>query len=416
MRTIFFLVLFCFSSFAFSQTDINNADHGVVLVLASGGGDVWTGSSFVVAEGDILATNNHVVEGAEKIEVGFWQDNSATKPTWLPATVIWTSKGLDLALIQVPNLNRHPLVLSEKLPIKGSKVISIGFPGVADSKFKYKTLDSTLTEGVVGRVFENPWATRNNDGPNLTIIQHSATINHGNSGGPLLDGCGHVVGINTQIALDKDALNQTLVASAGINYASDISYILEVLKSKGLKYSSSSSDCIPGAMSSSSSLNPSLVYLIIFIALALACSALIFALRKNRVVVETFTQFKRRSSNQISSSPLLNSNRDNFLLLVGHDSLGNEVRLTFSRELGSGEEIVIGRDRAQSTLSIDDPTLSRQHASFKVIDGVLMVRDLGSTNGSSIDGASLLRQYRPLKIGQQISFGKVQLKIIRDKS
>ena len=415
MRLLYLFILFFISGQAFPEGNINNADNGVVYIRASGGGEAWSGSGFVVADGDILATNHHVVSEATKIEIGIWPNSSATKPTWLPATVIWDSEDLDLALIKVPGLNRHPVELYEKKPVKGAKVISIGFPGVADSGFKYKTLDSTLTEGVVGRVFENPWASVKNNGAPLVIIQHSATINHGNSGGPLLDACGRAVGVNTQIALDTDARKQTLIASPGINYASDISYVMEALKSKNIKYVSTSTDCV-GSVAAQPSSNPAITYFILFLAISLACGALFFSLRKTKIVTETFTQFKRRSSGERGAGHIQTSDDEGALYLIGKDSLGKGVSLRLGKRLLSNGEILIGRDSSQCKLTIDDATISRTHASLKIVDGILMVRDVGSTNGSSLDGVSLSNRYAPVKFGQLLCLGKVRLKISRGAS
>jgi hypothetical protein len=410
MRLIYFFILFCLSGHVFSQGNINSADKGVVLISVEKGPKIGgRGTGFVVADGGIVATNHHVIEGATQIDIVVWPDSEASKPTYMPATVIWDSPGLDLAILEVPKLNRAPLVLYEKEPFKGAKVISIGFPGVADAGFKYKTLDSTLTEGVVGRVIENPWE----NGTPLIIIQHSATINPGNSGGPLLDGCGRAVGVNTALALDSDTRNQVKVASAGINYASAISYVIEALKSKNIKYSSTASDCINGAVQPAS--NNTLIYLILVATLFLASGALVFSLRKSKIVTETYTQFKRRSSGDKSIGNLRTSAEDDDLYLIGKDSAGRSVSFQLAKRLLSEGEILIGRDSTQCKLPIDDATISRTHASIKIVDGILMVRDLGSTNGSSLDGVSLTNRFAPVKLGQLLCFGKVKVKISRGR-
>lgn len=407
---LFFITFFCQT--AISGIEINNSDKAVVLIGAEKSRDkVGAGTGFVVAEGGIVATNHHVIRGANKIVIIVWPEGNASKPDLLPATVVWDSPGLDLALLQVQNLNRRPLVLHEKIPEKGSKVVSIGFPGAADELWEKAILESTLTEGIVGRIFEQPWRLNKNGEP-LVIIQHSASVNHGNSGGPLLDNCGRVVGVNTQLGVELTENNE-IKQVPGINYASHIAYIANALKSRNINYTTSATECIDSSNGSVSSSNQPLIYSVLFITLALAIGALVFSLRKTKIVTETFTQFKRRSSTN-SSSVVGNQPVDNNLIyLNGKDSLGKPINLRLDKQLLNQGEILIGRDSSQCKLSIDDATISRMHAAIKIVDGILMIRDVGSTNGSTLDGASISNRFTPVKFGQVICLGKVKMKISR---
>ena len=145
------------------------------------------GSGFVIdAEGKIL-TNNHVVSGSSKIEVVLADQTSYT------AELLDRDPTNDLALIQIrPKKKLAYLRLgdSEKLQV-GQKVLAIGNP------FR---LAGTLTVGVVSAI------GREINGENGRVleglIQTDAAINHGNSGGPLLDSQGSVIGINTAIIGD----------------------------------------------------------------------------------------------------------------------------------------------------------------------------------------------------------------------
>ena len=142
------------------------------------------GSGFVIdPEGKIL-TNNHVVSGSSKIEVVLSDQSSYT------AELLDRDPTNDLALIQIrpkKKLSYLRLGDSEKLQV-GQKVLAIGNP------FR---LAGTLTVGVVSAI------GREINGENGRVleglIQTDAAINHGNSGGPLLDSQGSVIGINTAI-------------------------------------------------------------------------------------------------------------------------------------------------------------------------------------------------------------------------
>uniref|UniRef100_A0A831X8I0 PDZ domain-containing protein n=1 Tax=Thermorudis peleae TaxID=1382356 RepID=A0A831X8I0_9BACT len=143
-----------------------------------------TGTGFIIDEQGHVITNNHVVEGAQEIEVLFSDGSKAS------AQLVGADRFSDLAVIKVdpPVPGTLPLGDSDALR-PGDRVIAIGST-LGD-------FTNTVTEGVVsglGRQLETP------DGFNLeNLIQHDASINPGNSGGPLLNLRGEVVGVNTAV-------------------------------------------------------------------------------------------------------------------------------------------------------------------------------------------------------------------------
>ena len=143
------------------------------------------GSGFVIDTDGHIATNQHVVDGATSIQVTFADGKTAS------AKVVGTDRSTDVAVIQVdaPKSELHPLTFADSNDVQvGDGVVAIGSPF---------GLKGTVTTGVVSAL------DRTIDAPNnFTIsgaIQTDAAINHGNSGGPLLDADGHVIGINSQI-------------------------------------------------------------------------------------------------------------------------------------------------------------------------------------------------------------------------
>jgi S1-C subfamily serine protease len=147
------------------------------------------GSGFVLDEDGHVATNQHVVDGASAIRVRFW--NGAT----YPATLVGADPSTDVAVIdvQAPGSVLHPLSLGDSGTVRvGDAVVAIGSPF---------GLEGTLTAGVVSALHRQMTSPNN-----FTIddsIQTDAAINHGNSGGPLLDLAGKVIGINSQIQSDS---------------------------------------------------------------------------------------------------------------------------------------------------------------------------------------------------------------------
>jgi serine protease Do len=140
------------------------------------------GSGFVIdGEAGIIITNNHVIEGADEITANF---NDGTK---LKATLLGTDEKTDLAVLQVePTTPLKAVSFGDSDAIRvGDWVMAIGNPF---------GLGGTVTVGIV--------SARNRDinsGPYDNFIQTDASINRGNSGGPLFDMEGNVIGINTAI-------------------------------------------------------------------------------------------------------------------------------------------------------------------------------------------------------------------------
>jgi S1-C subfamily serine protease len=143
------------------------------------------GSGFVIDRKGDIVTNDHVVQSATGVRVGF--SGGAT----YPAKVVGTDPSTDLALIRVnaPGSALHPLTLTDSGKVEvGDPVYAIGNPF---------GLDRTMTAGIVSATGRDIQAPNGLGIPNA--IQTDAPINHGNSGGPLLNALGNVVGINDQI-------------------------------------------------------------------------------------------------------------------------------------------------------------------------------------------------------------------------
>ncbi|MBC8248811.1 MAG: trypsin-like peptidase domain-containing protein [Anaerolineales bacterium] len=144
-----------------------------------------TGSGFVIDKEGHIVTNNHVVEGADEVEV------TLSDGTRVPAEVVGTDPFNDLAVIKinVPSAKLYPVELGSSADLRvGQRAIAIGNPF---------GLDRTLTTGVIsslGRPLE-----AENGRVIYNVIQTDAAINPGNSGGPLLDSRGRVIGVNTAI-------------------------------------------------------------------------------------------------------------------------------------------------------------------------------------------------------------------------
>lgn len=145
------------------------AAQAVATIFSSRG----HGSGFLVSTDGYLLTNHHVVGGAKYVKVR-WADGSEEL-----GEVIRSDSARDVALVKVAGTRRRPLALRQGPVRLGETVFAIGTP--LDEKF-----ENTVTRGVVS-------ATRVDQG--LGYIQSDVTVNTGNSGGPLLDETGVVIGI-----------------------------------------------------------------------------------------------------------------------------------------------------------------------------------------------------------------------------
>ncbi|HEY1203306.1 MAG: trypsin-like peptidase domain-containing protein [Bryobacteraceae bacterium] len=143
-----------------------------------------TGSGFLVDDSGRILTNNHVVAGAEELEI------TLTDQSKYKARVLARDAANDVALIQISPRKKLPFLrLGDSDPLQvGQKVLAIGNPF---------GLEGTLTTGVISSLGRS---LRDESGRTLeNMIQTDAAINPGNSGGPLLDSHGSVIGINTAI-------------------------------------------------------------------------------------------------------------------------------------------------------------------------------------------------------------------------
>jgi S1-C subfamily serine protease len=173
------------------------------------------GSGFVFDTEGQIVTNDHVVEGAETVSVRFWDGST------YDATIVGTDPSTDLAVIKVD----APADVLQPLEVGDSTQLSVGEGVVAfGSPFG---LEGTVTSGIVSAL--NREITSPNNFTISNSIQTDAAINHGNSGGPLVNAVGQVVGVNTQIKSESGG-------SDGIGFAipsSTVSSIVPQIVSSG---------------------------------------------------------------------------------------------------------------------------------------------------------------------------------------
>jgi S1-C subfamily serine protease len=167
------------------------------------------GSGFVIDKSGHIVTNFHVVQDAENVQVSFSNQDS------MKARVVGVDPSTDLAVLQVDARSRAltPLPLGDSDRVRvGDSVVAIGNPF---------GLDRSITAGIVSALQRS--ITAPNDYPIDHVIQTDAQINKGNSGGPLLNANGQVIGVNAQIETGG-----TSQGNVGIGFAIPVNTVKRV--------------------------------------------------------------------------------------------------------------------------------------------------------------------------------------------
>lgn len=356
-----------------------------------------TGSGYAVGENDdgeyIFITNDHVVDGANRVVVGYGNDDGVML---FEARVIRTDRQFDMAVLALRPVNGHTFVpgflrLADHSIEQGDRVYAIGYPGAADDILDGGHNDPAffepvLTEGIVGKVFEASW---NRGGRPIEMIQHDATINPGNSGGPLVNSCGTVLGLNTAGSPREGA--------EGTFWSSSAPSIRQFLSSTGMQTAFANEECTGVLPVAAFRLDRN--YL-------LAASVLLGA----SLLAGGF-YFRPQLAGRLKQiSPTSNSNAGSVL----RARIEGQKYALSSGKLKSG--LVIGRGAA-ADIRVDHQKLSREHAHLILSDRRLLLKDLGSTNGTTVDGR-VLEPHKPVQINttSQVDIGGVRLYLSKDST
>ena len=172
------------------QQVFNKVAPAVMHVEADGGGGIAVGTGITIrslARVSYVITNDHVVNGASTLKLQQWKGSGYYPANPWVTTTWWEDQPDDLAVIRIDQGNLPVASWGDSQQLQpAQEVVAIGYAENLDG-------GPTVTDGIVSSLRRT--APGSPAGP--FYIGHSATINHGNSGGPLLDMSGRVVGINT---------------------------------------------------------------------------------------------------------------------------------------------------------------------------------------------------------------------------
>ena len=185
----FFILPMIFFNFLSANNIYEDNALGVILLM----GDKGYGSGVIISSKGYVLTNNHVVEGNENLEaILSYQYNLDGYEEYVHSIeIIKQDKVKDLALIKInkPRTALKPIKISRKVPTIGSQVHAIGHPDLEVW---------TYTTGYISQIRdEYEWSYKDEFEHMANVYQTQTPIAEGNSGGPLLNNHGNLVGINT---------------------------------------------------------------------------------------------------------------------------------------------------------------------------------------------------------------------------
>lgn len=200
-----------------ASTQAQRLEDATVLILARQSGGLALGSGFFISPSHVL-TNAHVIGDARDVFLINGKTGGIRRARLLRLAV---DKGRDFALLSLDKPAAVQALRFAPDPQRTERVSAWGFPGAVsgdDPKFRALLAGKSQTapevvysDGVVNVVLDRT--------PRLIV--HSATVSQGNSGGPLVNAAGHVVGINTFIKLDEESYRQSslaIVASSAMDF------------------------------------------------------------------------------------------------------------------------------------------------------------------------------------------------------
>ena len=448
-RVLFWMLIVCLAGWAvpLHAFEVKDVEKSVVRILVSTPRGVGSGSGTVLNNVGHVLTNQHVTDGARNMVV--ISEFSKGKKE---AELVWESAEKDLAVIRAPGLEL-PYATLFSGQLEGSPpVYALGYPGAAD--YGSRALDATLTDGLIGRIFPShdpEW--------NVIIVQHNAEINSGNSGGPLFDDCGRVIGVNTA--------GPSRTGTRGINWASHIQEAINILRARGIDFSSDGSPCVSASGTEAAAeagekadeakdiatdagekaaeaggkadeakgiatdagekadeakgvateavesvrITNTLVALVAVVTLV----ALGLALRKPRQeIIRVAGQVAGKVAEPLSRLARSVRQKKLAIALIGFDAQGRKVALKLSRADLDQQQggFTVGRHPLLVDHVLDGERLSKRHARFSGNNGSVFVEDLNSSNGTNVNGTAC-PPFQPVQIqpGDLVDVGGIALRV-----
>lgn len=385
-----------------------DAKNGVVRIyyrLKTASGQVITakrGSGFFVGkEGEnpeYLITNHHVVKDYLGFGSGEWiplklEDGSSVtskaylevyfeEDDYVEAYVVAYNENADVAILRLDSPTDQRISLKLRKPTNdmvGTTVYGIGFPGLSDN-LTYDAVsqsginDMSVTSGTISRLLTS-------SGSGTRRIQTDMTIQHGNSGGPMVNGAGEVVGINSWGVTVNDEHD---------DYACDISEAILLLNQNGIPFTLAEDEAPVSNLT-----------LYIGIAVAVAVAILL-------AVITVIVLKKKKAAKPAPApyAPPANPEDSGFRLQCTGGALSGRRTMIRKRDT-----IVIGRNPSECNIIYPNtPGISGKHCAVWCEGGKILLKDLGSSHGTFVQPGIRLaaNQTMELHVGDSFYLGSPQ--------
>ena len=192
------------------QTIYEENIQSIVSIWGDAGTSYSYGTGVVLSADGYIITNAHVIEGCSQVEVVLQDDRI------LDALLVGMDLPTDLAVLKVEGEDLQPAVFGD------SDQLRVGDPAVAIGNPLGQELRGTMTDGIVSAINRD----LNLSGRQMTLIQTNAALNSGNSGGPLINCYGQVIGINT---MKMSSYSSTSATVEGLGFAIPITAAKPIL-------------------------------------------------------------------------------------------------------------------------------------------------------------------------------------------
>ena len=403
-------------------TVAKTVEPSMVRVIVEGPYGYGSASGFVISRQGHVATTHHVIEQHIDDQWALYVvESGAALEDRRVATVVQAYPEEDLAILKVEGLDRRPAILDEtdsSTLQKGMTVFAIGYPGAggrlgADS-------GTSFTSGVANRLFSGAWAE---DSAQIQIIQHSAATNPGNSGGPVVNPCGHVVGVNTEremaVLITPSGMPLVYDVIQGVFFASHISVLVEKLNVLGIPYNGSQKVCrvILGVATTN-------FYWYVFAAAVVVMALILILIRyRRRHVVHIVVRSGSAAGNGardlaqwIFHPRQRPESRDAIWRLRCDGAEGEPIDIVISqddlRRLPMG--MTIGCDAScDYRLAVDG--IAKRHAQLVGVGNGLGINDLHSDTGTAVDDHRVDPEDgpAPLTPGARLTLGDLTFRVER---
>lgn len=422
---VFLVLSFCLtltnSVFAASEDKFSQANHdsGVIRVIVKTSKGFGWGTGFLINRQGYIVTNYHVIRrGIDNPGASLFVLDGGTAPSQRKAyRIVWRSNAKDLAILKVTGLSRRrvPLVLAEveKTRLKkGQLVWTSGFPGASD--FGRLSLEPVRKDGFVSAY--KRFGLRSRSQP-IRILEHNATSNKGNSGGPVSDKCGRVVSVTSSSSRK----------GTGTYWAIRISELTDELRRQGISFRLDTSPCISAGSKViyrtkvidktrtiiKETGAPIWVIVVLGIILLITIGAIIYLWRR-KPKTEGMTQFLRKEVSRIVRRKTADQGHDGSskdhekpTVQVGkiHAFLHGSQRVNGVAVPITNNPIIMGRsDNADCTITIEE--VGREHARVGWDDELKQcwIEDQDSMNGTWMENGKRLEAGKRVYLNSGDSF------------